>query len=277
MAKISIIIVNYKVPQSLCQCLRSLREADGYAEAEVIVVDNASDDGSKKLVTDEFREVKWIQLKNNIGFGKACNVGAKNATGKYLLLLNPDTLVSRNALSAAYEFVEQNPNVGLLGPKVLNGDGTLQKSCRRGFPTPQAALYHFTGLSRLFPKSRKFGHYNMTWLDPDQEGEVDAISGSFMFIKRGLFEALGGFDERFFMYGEDLDLCRRVKERGYAVWYYPAIQIIHSKGKSSAKRLLQSRVAFYQAMVLYSQKYRHLHAAFLPGWLIYLGIVLQAA
>jgi GT2 family glycosyltransferase len=274
---ISVVIVNYKVPESLRQALLSLREADLYPQTEVIIVDNASHDGSKDMAAREFPEVKWIQLKTNIGFGKACNVGARNAGGDYLLVLNPDTIIARTTLSLAYDFLRNHPEVGVVGPKLLNPDGTLQPGCRRGFPTPQAALYRLSGLSRLFPKSKRFGHYNLTYLDPDVSYEVDAVSGSFMFLPRRLFESIGGFDEQFFMYGEDLDLCRRIKEKGYKVWYNPEMRVIHLKGKSSAKRLLRSRIAFYQAMVLFSKKYQHSHGAFFPRWLIFVGITIQAA
>jgi O-antigen biosynthesis protein len=274
---VSVIIVNYKVPQSLRQALHSLSEAAGYGETEVIVVDNASNDGSETLVKREFPEVKWLQLKHNIGFGKACNVGAKNAEGDYLLLLNPDTIVTHTTVSSAIAFMRAHPEAGLLGPKLLNPDGTLQRGCRRGFPTPESAFYHFSGLSRLFPNSKRFGHYNLTYLDPDLSCQVDAVSGCFMFIRRKLFEELGGFDEQFFMYGEDLDLCRRVGEHGMQVWYNPEIRVVHLKGRSSAKRAIQSRIAFYEAMIIYSRKYEHLHGAFFPGWLIFIGIALQAA
>ncbi|MBN2036174.1 MAG: glycosyltransferase [Chitinispirillaceae bacterium] len=274
--RVSVVVVNYKVPLSLRQALRSLREAEGYDTAEVIVVDNASGDGSRETITAEFPEIKWVQLKANIGFGKACNVGARNAAGEFLLFLNPDTIVSRGTLVLAVDFMDEHEDVGLLGAKTLNPDGTMQPGCRRGFPTPEAALYHFIGLSRLFPKNERFGGYHYTWLDPDDSSEVDAVSGSCMFIRRHLFETIGGFDERFFMYGEDLDLCRRVHETGSKVWYYPAIQIIHLKGRSSGKRLLKSTLAFYEAMIIYSRKYRHLDNTFFPAWIVYCGILAQA-
>jgi O-antigen biosynthesis protein len=273
---VSVIVVHYKVLFSLRQALRSLYESENIGAVEVIVVDNASEDGSAEAIAAEFPQVKWIQLKANIGFGKACNVGARNAVGEFLLFLNPDTIVSHSSIAGACAFMRERPEVGLLGPKILNPDGTLQPGCRRGFPTPEAALFHFLGLSKLFPKNKRFGHYHLTWLDPDESSAVDAISGSFMFMRRPLFEKLGGFDERFFMYGEDLDLCRRVQQAGFKVWYYPAIQIIHLKGRSSAKRFWHSRIAFYEAMIIYSKKYRHAHNTFFPGWLIVVGIILQA-
>ena len=274
--RVSIVIVNYKVAPLIVQLLRSLADAHLHERCEVIVVDNASQDESEQMVTLPFPLVTWIGLKNNLGFGKACNVGARRAQGAYVLFINPDTIISINTISECVSFLESHPQAGMVGPKILNPDGTLQASCRRSFPTPRVAFYHFSGISRLFPGSERFGRYNLTYLDPDDSTSVDAISGSFMFVRRPLFMRIGGFDEQFFMYGEDLDLCRRVRDEGFEVWYHPRTQIVHSKGKSSAKRSLQSRLAFYQAMVLFSRKYRHTHESFLPGWLILFGIAIQA-
>jgi GT2 family glycosyltransferase len=275
--QISVIIVNYKVPEYLSETIRSLREADSYDITEVIVVDNASNDDSQTLVINEFPEVIWIQMKNNVGFGKACNIGSQRASGKFLLFLNPDTVISKKTLSLSLDFMVTHPEVGLMGPKILNTDGTLQASCRRSFPSPADAFFHFFGLSRLFPKSKFFGKYNLTYLNPEISTQVDAISGSFMFTYKSIFTQIGGFDERFFMYGEDLDLCWRVRDTGYKVWYFPGTQIIHRKGKSSSKVKIKSRIAFYEAMVIFSKKYRKHQKGFFPNWLIFVGILFQAS
>jgi len=273
---VSIVIVNYRVPTYLYQALCSLRHADYYDQCEVIIVDNASEDNSREMITPDFPEVQWIQLKSNVGFGKGCNVGARHARGKYLLLLNPDTVVSKNTLRESVQLLENRPEIGLMGPKILNPDGSLQESCRRGFPTPAVAFFRFSGLTRLFPKSKLFGRYNLTYMDPSEPAEVDAVSGSYMFLHLELFRQLGGFDQRFFMYGEDLDLCARVKEQGLKVWYLPRTQIVHFKGKSSPKRPLRTRGAFYQAMMLFSKKYRHTYGTFFPSFLIHAGTLLLA-
>ncbi len=273
---VSIVIVNFRVSDYLQRLLRSLREADLYDAAEVIVVDNASHDDSKNRITAEFVEVSWVGLKNNIGFGKACNVGAKGARGAHLLFLNPDTLVSKNTLSVCLEFMRSHPDAGMMGPKILNADGSLQAGCRRSFPSPLVAFYRMGGFSRLFPHSSRFGRYNLTYLNPDALSEVDAVSGSFMFIPAPLFREINGFDETFFMYGEDLDLCCRIREKGLEIWYNPATQIIHFKGKSAARQTWKSRKAFYEAMVIFSRKYKHTHTSFFPGWLIFVGIMAQA-
>lgn len=271
--RISIVIVNYKVPEEICQLLSSLREADHYGESEVIVVDNASLDHSQETVCSKFPEIAWISLKSNIGFGKACNIAAQKARGDYILFINPDTLVSLNTLQICLEFMEAHPEVGIMGPKIIKPDGTFQPHCRRSFPTPLSAFAYMLGLSRLFPRNSSLGHYNLTHISPDISMEVDAISGSFMFMHLSLFKKLGGFDELFFMYGEDLDICARCRDAGYKVWYHPVTQIIHFKGKSSTKNLIRARTAFYEAMIIFSRKYRHTYGAFFPGWFLMLGII----
>ncbi len=242
---VSIVIVNYKVPHEICQLLRSLRQAELYDSTEIIIVDNASQDDSRTTITTAFPEVSWIALKNNIGFGKACNVASQNSKGKYLLFINPDTLVSQNTLQVSVDFLEKHPEVGIMGPKVIKPDGTFQPHCRRSFPTPFNIFSHMTGLSKMFPKSELFGKYNLTYVNPDASMEVDAVSGSYMFMRLSLFKTIGGFDETFFMYGEDLDLCVRCQEKGYKVWYHPDTQIIHFKGKSCTKNMIRARMAFY--------------------------------
>ncbi len=270
---ISIVIVNYKVPGCMRDAIRSVQDADLAEQTELVVVDNASGDNSRELITAEFKNVKWIQLKNNVGFGKACNIGVQSSDGKYVLLLNPDTVIAKDTLKVAVDFMRSHPQAGLMGPKILNQDGSLQASCRRGFVTPLVAFYYFTGLSRLFPKSRHFARYHLTYMNENESAVVDAVSGSFMFIRRSLFDKLRGFDEQFFMYGEDIDLCWRVREMGYKVWYHPLTQIIHRKGQSSARSPLRSRFAFYEAMVIFSKKYRHIRGGFFPDWLIFIGII----
>ena len=273
---ISIVIVNYRVPEYLIRTLASLREADLYNRSEVIIVDNASQDDSRQSVIARFPQISWIGLKHNIGFGKACNVGAQSARGTYLLLLNPDTLVSKNTLSTCVTFFSAHPDAGIMGPKIINPDGTLQPGCRRSFPSPTVAFYRLAGLAKLFPKSNRFGRYNLNYLDPEAVAEVDAVSGSFMFMPLTLFQECGGFDETFFMYGEDLDFCCRVREKGYRVWYNPATQIVHFKGRSASKLAWKARKAFYEAMIIFSRKYKHTHAAFFPSWLMFVGITLLA-
>ncbi len=271
---VSIIIVNYKVPDEICQLLRSVQKADLSDQTEVIIVDNASDDNSQRIVTDAFPGTTWIALKNNIGFGKACNVGSQSAQGTYLLFINPDTLISENTLRVSVDFLASHPEVGIMGPKIIEPDGSFQMQCRRSFPTPFNAFAHFTGLSRLFPKSPRFGQYKLNHINPDTSMEVDAVSGSFMFLRHELFKDLGGFDKAFFMYGEDLDLCARCRRLGYKVWYNSETQIVHFKGKSSTKNAIRARIAFWEAMIIFSKKYRHSYGAFFPGWFLTINILI---
>lgn len=273
---ISIVIVNYKVPRQLLDAIESLRRAALYDKCEVIIVDNASKDNSREIVTSKYDDVQWIQQKRNVGFGKACNIGVERARGKFLLLLNPDAVVSEDTLASAVEFMETHPQAGLMGPKILNPDGTLQLSCRRSIPTPSVAFYYFSGLSYLFPKSRRFGRYHLTFMDENEAAQVEVISGSFMFMRRELFNEIGGFDKRFFMYGEDIDLSYRISRAGYEVWYYPKTSIVHQKGKSSAKRRVRSRMNFYGAMITFLHKYRDEQKTIAPWWLTWCGIVFLA-
>ncbi|MBN1983232.1 MAG: glycosyltransferase [Chitinivibrionales bacterium] len=273
---ISLIIVNYKVAHEIRQLLRSVREAELFDRCEVIIVDNASGDDSETLITKEFSFVQWIALKNNIGFGKACNVAFQKSQGAYVLLINPDTLISQNTLRISYEFMESRPDVGIFGPKIIMPDGTFQYQCRRSFPTPTNSLAYFLKLHKLFPKNPRFGQYIYTSVSPEVSMEVDAVSGSYMFIRHDVFKQLSGFDEAFFMYGEDIDLCARCRHLGYKVWYYPKTQIIHFKGKSGAKNMLRTRIAFYQAMIIFSKKHQHSYGGFLPGWMLNLGIMIQS-
>jgi GT2 family glycosyltransferase len=273
---ISVVIVNYKVPELVTQAVRSIKEAALAGQTEIIVVDNASEDRSRQIITSAFSDVIYVGLKANIGFGKASNLGARRSRGQYLLMLNPDAVISHNTLEVCRDFLQEHPQVGILGPKILNPDGSLQSGCRRSFPTPFNSFCHLFGLARLFPNSKRCSAYTLSSFDPDLSMEVDAISGSFMFMPRQVFGEIGGFDEAFFMYGEDLDLCAKAKQKGYQVWYHPGTQIIHFKGQSSRKLSLRSRTAFYQAMVLFSRKYRNSYGAFFPGWLIAVGIGVQA-
>ena len=203
---LSIIIVNYNVKEFLQNLIHSIEKASTNLAVEIIVVDNASDDGSVEVLKEKHTQVKVIANKTNLGFGKANNQGLKIAKGKYILFINPDTLVSEDTLETMLNFLESHPEVGLAGCKIINDNGAFYLPCRRGFPGPWASFTKLTGLSRLFSKSKLFSKYNMTYLDENETHEVDAVSGSFMMIPHFIYDSIGGFDEQFFMYGEDLDL-----------------------------------------------------------------------
>ena len=273
----SIIIVSYNVREFLEQALLSLREALKNFAHEIIVVDNASSDGSQAFLKRHFPAVLLIENSDNLGFARANNIGLEKSRGKYICLLNPDTIVSKDTFAALAAFFESHKEAGMVGAKVLNPDGSLQLACRRSFPTPWVAFTKIVGLARLFPKSRLFGRYNLTFLDPERVAEVEAISGSFMLLRRQVVESVGGLDEDFFMYGEDLDWCYRIRKAGWKIYYVPDTQIIHFKGESSKKSPFQQRRLFYEAMRLFVRKHFNKHSAIVPSWVLVTAIYSSAA
>lgn len=252
---LSIIIVNYNVKEFLQNLVHSLQKAVSKITHEIIVVDNASDDGSVEFINEKFPHIKLITNQINLGFSKANNAALKIAKGKFILLINPDTIVSEDTITKMIGFFHDHSDAGLAGCKILNPDGSLQLACRRSFPGPWTSFCKVTGLSAMFPKSKLFAKYNLTYLDENSTYEVDAISGSFMMMKREAYEKVGGFDEQFFMYGEDLDLCYRIQKNGYKVYYYPGTQIIHYKGESTKRSSLDETKYFYNAMNLFVKKH----------------------
>lgn len=270
---LSIIIVNYNVKEFLQNLIHSIYKATTNISSEIIIVDNASDDGSEEFVREKFPDIKLFVNEKNLGFSKANNIGLKAAKGEYLLLLNPDTLVSENTFDELIKFFKSTTEAGLAGCKILNPDGTLQLACRRSFPGPWTSFCKVTGLSALFPKSRIFARYNLTYLDENQTYEVDAISGSFMMFTREVYEKVGGLDEQFFMYGEDLDFCYRVQKAGYKVYYVNSTQIIHYKGESTKRSSLDETKFFYNAMHLFVRK--HLSSSFLVEIILQIAIVVR--
>lgn len=272
--QLSIIIVNYNVRTFLENALHSIRKATQDIEHEIIVVDNASDDGSVETIRTKFPYVKLIENNSNLGFAKANNIGLKISNGKYLVLLNPDTIVQEDTFTSLIKFLDSHPEIGMAGCKILNPDGTLQLACRRSIPTPWSAFTKFTGLSNLFPKSKLFGRYNLTYLNPDQTYEVEAISGSFMFLRRDVYEQVGGLDESYFMYGEDLDWCYRIRKSGWKIYYFHQTQIIHFKGESTKQSNLNDLQLFYNAMHIFVQK--NLKKSFSLHIFLHLGIILHS-
>jgi len=259
--RFSIIIVNFNVKNFLAQALRTIRKSIDFAvqhrpylETEIIVVDNASDDGSIEMLRSHFPGVITIENKMNVGFARANNTALAQSRGDYMLLINPDTLVQEDTIHVMLTVFENNPEIGMAGCRILNPDGTLQLACRRGFPTPWVAFTKISGLSALFPKSKLFGKYNVTYRDHDESYEVDAISGSFMMIRRAVYEQVGGLDETFFMYGEDLDWCYRIQQTGWKIQYVADTQIIHYKGESTRRSDIDEIRTFYKAMSVFVEK-----------------------
>lgn len=254
---ISVIIVNYNVKDLLEQCISSILQSSANLKTEIIIVDNNSYDGSVQFLKEKYSgnpDIKIIESPVNLGFAKANNLGAKEAKGELLLILNPDTVLQEDTLEKSLSFYRSNNTIGAVTCKLILPNGKLDLACRRSFPTPAVAVYRILGLSKLFPKSRTFGKYNLTYLDENKTYEVDAIVGAFMLIKRSIYEEVKGFDEDYFMYGEDLDLCYRIKQAGYKIFYYPDTSIIHYKGESTKKSSVSYVNNFYGAMQIFVKK-----------------------
>ena len=252
--KLSIVIVNYNVKYYLEQCLHSVDRAAVNIAHEIIVIDNASKDGSIEYLKPRFPHVVWIESKVNGGFSHANNIGFGRASGEYVLMLNPDTIVTREALESCVKFMDIHPEAGATGVKMISKDGSFAPESRRGLPTPFVAFCKMSGLATLFPKSRTFGRYYMRYLDEDKENSIEIMSGAFMFLRRKALDKAGVLDEDFFMYGEDIDLSYRILKTGYKNYYLPSC-ILHYKGESTVKSSYRYVHTFYQAMQLFFNKH----------------------
>ena len=227
---LSFCIVTYQAEVYLRGCLASLRQFPPHLPFEVIVVDNASTDGTVEFIEHEFPEVTFIKNTANRGYAASMNQALKLAQGRYLVQLNPDTIVQENTFDALVSFMEQHLKVGICGPKVLNPDGTMQKSCRRGESTPLAVIAQFSGLARLFPNNPQLAQYTMGFLDENETHPVAGVSGSCMLVRREVVGQIGYLDEQFFAFQEDADYCFRARQAGWLVYYVPTAQIIHFGG-----------------------------------------------
>ncbi len=272
MVELSVIIVNYNVRQLLEQALISLQKAVKGIPHEIFVIDNNSSDGSDVMVRKKFSQVTLLANDENLGFSKANNQALKLAQGKYICLLNPDTIVQGDTFSICLEYLRNHEQVGALGCKIINPDGSLQLACRRSFPTPWVAFSKIVGLSKLFPQSKLFGKYNLSYCDPDKTIEVDAISGSFMMVRKKTINQVGLLDESFFLFGEDLDWCYRIKQQGWKIVYLPTTKIIHYKGSSTKEAAFDSIKVFYQAMQIFVKKHSYKGFSVVPSWILLIGI-----
>ncbi len=252
---ISVVIVNYNVRYFLEQCLISVFQSGKDLDMEVFVVDNNSVDGSVEMVQEKFPQLTLIANKGNEGFSKANNQAIKMATGRYILLLNPDTVLENDTLQRVVKFMDDHPDAGGLGVKMLDGRGRFLPESKRGLPTPAVAFFKVFGLSSLFPKSKLFGKYHLGYLDEDNIHQVDVLSGAFMLLRKETLEKTGYLDESFFMYGEDIDLSYRISQAGYKNYYYPETRIIHYKGESTKKSSINYVFVFYNAMIIFARKH----------------------
>jgi GT2 family glycosyltransferase len=251
---LSIIIVNYNVKLLLEQCLHSVSKAIAGIDNEVLIVDNASTDGSIEYLQLIFPSFRFIRNEVNAGFSKANNQALEISSGKFILFLNPDTIVPPDCFTKCIEFMDAHSSAGALGIKMVNGSGKFLKESKRGFPAPSVSFWKLTGVTRMFPHSRIFARYYLGHLDENSNHEVEVLSGAFMLVKKEVLDKTGGFDERFFMYAEDIDLSYRIIKEGYKNYYFAESTIIHYKGSSTTKDFKYIKL-FYKAMSQFVKKH----------------------
>lgn len=281
---LAVVILNYNTCGLLRSCLASVQPDRCKLRLCVVVVDNASTDGSADMVRREFPDIHLIANPANVGYSAGNNV-ALRALGfdqhppralaqlpRYVLLLNPDTVVPPGAFDAMVRYMDERPTIGVAGPRVRRPDGGLDRACRRSFPTPQVSFYRMVGLSRLFPRSRRFNAYNLEYLPEDAVHPVDSVVGAYMQVRGAAIAQAGLLDESFFMYGEDLDWAKRIKDAGWEVWYNGQVQILHVKEAASSQSA-KSRIDFYEAMWLFYRKHYRAETNWLLDKAILLGIV----
>ncbi len=252
---LSVIIVSFNVKYFLEQCLHSVVKASEHIAAEIFVVDNNSADGSVQMVAEKFPDVQLIANTVNLGFAKANNQAIRIATGRYILLLNPDTLVQEDSFTKCIAHMDAYSDIGCMGVKMIDGAGNFLPESKRALPTPGVAFYKIFGFSALFPRSKTFGRYHLGYLNKDKIHDVDVISGAFMLLRKSALEKSGLLDEVFFMYGEDIDISYRIKQAGYRNVYFPLTTIIHYKGESTKKGSINYVIVFYNAMIIFAQKH----------------------
>lgn len=272
---VSIIIVNYNTRQLTLDCLESVYASRTAYHYELIVVDNASHDGSVEAIRTAYPKVQMIANRDNTGFAVANNQGMGIARGRYILLLNSDTVVQPDTLEVMIGFMDGHPEMGASGCKVILPDGSLDKACKRGFPTPSASFYYAFGLSRLFPDRPKFNQYQLGHLSPEDEYPIDCLVGAFMLVRREVVEQVGGLDETFFMYGEDVDWCYRIKEAGWGIYYYPRTYIVHYKGASARRKPMKIVYEFHRAMWVFHRKHYAKQYSLFTNTAVWLGISLK--
>ena len=232
--KLSIIIVSFNTKEIITKCIQAIVESEKFADNfEIVVIDNASTDGSVQYLQENIPHIKIISLEKNIGFAAANNIGVKNSKGEYVLFLNPDVIVEKDTIHTILEYIENCKTCGIVSAKLVLENGKIDDACHRGFPTPWNAFCHFSGLSKLFSTIKLFTGYSLNYLNKETIHEVDSVSGAFMMIKRKVGDTCNWWDEDYFWYGDDLDICYRVKKSGWKIIYNPRVKALHYKGISS--------------------------------------------
>jgi hypothetical protein len=282
MIDVGIVIVNWNTLALLKRCLQTVL-ASREVSFRVVVVDNHSPDDSAQMVARDFPQVELIASPTNDGFSIANNKGlhhlgfgqpCRAEAPRYALILNPDTELPPDALAQMVAYMDRDTNIGAAGPKLLLPDGNLDLACRRSFPTPEISFYRFMGLSKLFPKSRRFGRYNMTYLDPDLETEVDSVVGAFMMVRREAIEQVGLLNETFFMYGEDLDWAYRIKQRGWKIKYNPAVTVLHVK-RAASRQSQKAQQEFHRASLIFYRMHYRKTTSMPMHLLVMMGLILK--
>jgi GT2 family glycosyltransferase len=270
-ATVSAIIVSFNVRDFILDTLRAYYETCG-SEAEVIVVDNASSDGSAEAVKERFPQAQLLGLGHNVGFGIANNKGLELSHSDLVLVMNPDVVVRPGCVAALQRFMVEHPDVGAAGPRLERPDGRLDLAARRAFPTPEAAFYRFIGLSRLFPRSARFNRYNLGARPLDGPHEIDAGTAACLMVRRAAIDKVGFFDPAFFMFGEDLDLCYRLKQGGWKIFYVPEAVAIHVKGASTRQATRRMLYEFHRAMWVFWRKHDGPYEPAIVNAIVWLGI-----
>lgn len=272
---VSIIIVNYNTKKLTLECIKSINQSNISYQYEVILVDNNSTDGTVGAVAKEFPNVNLIANSENVGFSKANNQAIKLSKGRYILLLNSDTIVKSGTIDIISRFMDENMEAGATGCRVLLPDGSLDQACHRGFPTPAASFYYLAGLDKKYPNNPRFNGYHLSHLNLNEIHEVDCLVGAFMMVRREAIEQVGLLDETYFMYGEDIDWCYRIKQAGWQIYYNPMTEIIHYKGASSRKKPMKIVYEFHRAMYLFHRKSFSNKYPFYVNLTVYIGISLK--
>ncbi|OGH39327.1 MAG: hypothetical protein A3B44_02295 [Candidatus Levybacteria bacterium RIFCSPLOWO2_01_FULL_38_21] len=285
---LSIIIISYNTKDFLKKCTSSIKRTTKNLNYEIIVVDNASLDNSLNMLKEQFPEVITIASKENIGFSKANNLGVEKSKGKYILFLNPDTVVYKETLLNMVKFMDGHKDVGAATCKLVMPNGKLDDASHRGFPNPWNSFCYFSGLSKMFPSSKLFGGYNLSWLNLSKTHEIDACAGAFMIVRREAGEKIGWWDEDYFFYGEDLEFCFRLKEAGWKIYFVPSISVLHYKGVSGGIKKVSKEITTanietkkratawrFDAMEIFYRKHYQNKYPFFLTWLVNLGINLK--
>lgn len=281
--RVHVVIVNFRTPELTAGAIDSVRgsKIPGY-DVRIWLVDNGSGDNSAAYLRQRYPELRIIESPHNLGFAGGNNLALREILASpdehrysrsFVLLLNSDVVVEPDAVLTCLHYLESHPDVAVIGPRVTLPDGRLDLACRRGFPTPRNAFWKLTGLSRRYPDNERFSGYNLTHLDENETSEVDSVSGAFMLVRLPVVHQVGLLDERFFMYGEDLDWSFRIKAHGWKVVYHPPARVTHLKSASARRQSRRMIYEFYRAMWLFHRKHYAPRTFFLVNWLVMIGIV----